>query len=260
MATPVYPLYDATVNGENRHATFGPDKCLPNDILPPALPDVWDTIPVGNSIAVGDQVFSSDELYICIVNHTKASFRPESDLNNWIRPGRPLTRLTNSSGGSTSTRDEGLNSLRFRFNVSETTTTGTTVEDNNGTGTVTYNLNTSGFGGGPDSGITSAGFGLDVTGRQVDLNYADPEMLFTLSKQTPIKDFIRTDGTLTSINFELPPASGTGNNIQYTQTFNRDSSGVLTSITIGLRATPTTALATKTFNRTGGVLTGITIS
>ena len=125
---------------------------------------------------------------------------------------------------------------------------------------VTYRFNTTDFGSGQGGGVTSGGFGLAVDGTRVDLDYSDPEILFTLSKQTPIKDFIRTDGTLTSINFELPPASGTGNDIQYTQTFNRDSSGVLTSITIGLRATPETALATKTFNRTGGVLTGITIS
>ena len=65
---------------------------------------------------------------------------------------------------------------------------------------------------------------------------------------------------LTSIDFTLQNASGTGNDVAYTQTFNRDGSGILTSITIGLRATPTTALATKTFDRTGGVLTGITIT
>lgn len=95
----------------------------------------------------------------------------------------------------------------------------------------------------------------------MELNYADPEMLFTLSKQTPTKAFNRNSGgQLTSIDFTLPPASGTGADVEYTQTFNRDSSGVLTSIIIGLRATPTTALATKTFDRTSGALDGIAIT
>ena len=115
------------------------------------------------------------------------------------------------------------------------------------------------FGGG-GGGVTSGGFGLDVTGARVDLDYTDPEILFTLSKQTPIKTFNRTNGQLTSIDFELPPASGTGNNIQYTQTFTRNSSGVLESITIGLRATPLVALAIKNFDGTNGVLTGIRIT
>ena len=114
--------------------------------------------------------------------------------------------------------------------------------------------------GGMGGGVTSGGFGLDVTGARVDLDYTDPEILFTLSKQTPIKTFNRTNGQLTSIDFELPPASGTGNNIEYTQTFTRDSSGVLESITIGLRATPLVALAIKNFDRTNGVLTGIRIT
>ena len=116
------------------------------------------------------------------------------------------------------------------------------------------------FGGGGGGGVTSGGFGLDVTGARVDLDYTDPEILFTLSKQTPIKTFNRTNGQLTSIDFELPPASGTGNNIEYTQTFTRNSSGVLESITIGLRATPLVALAIKNFDRTNGVLTGIRIT
>ena len=114
------------------------------------------------------------------------------------------------------------------------------------------------IGGG--GGVSSGGFGLAVSGTRVELDYSDPEMLFTLSKQTPLKTFNRTSGVLTSIDFTLQNASGTGNDVAYTQTFNRDGSGILTSITIGLRATPTTALATKTFDRTGGVLTGITIT
>ena len=114
------------------------------------------------------------------------------------------------------------------------------------------------IGGG--GGVSSGGFGLAVSGTRVELDYSDPEMLFTLSKQTPLKTFNRTSGVLTSIDFTLQNASGTGNDVAYTQTFNRDGSGILTSITIGLRATPTTALATKTFDRTGSVLTGITIT
>ena len=258
------PLRIDRTGGTGKVQEFNPtSETLDDRVMPDALPDIWDAIADGSTITAGTRVFSNNNIYICSTTHTKG-LRPEQQQANWDEIGLPLSRLNaqtnNGATSSTSLNANGIDSLRFRMVTSTTGSTDVSVSESNGVGEVAYRFNTTDFGSGQGSGVTSGGFGLNVDGTRVDLDYSDPEMIFTLSKQTPIKDFIRTDGTLTSINFELPPASGTGNNIQYTQTFNRDSSGVLTSITIGLRATPTTALATKTFNRTGGVLTGITIS
>lgn len=204
-----YPNYTSVVDGAERNVEFGPGTCLPDEIMPAALPDIWDVIADGTSIAPGTHVFSSDELYLCVTRHNKSNLRPESDLNNWIRPGRPLVRLTNEAGGSTSTNNVGINGLRFRFNVSETTTTGTTVDDTNGLGTVTYNLNTSGLGGG--GGVSSGGSGLDVDGTRVDFDYNDPTTLVRLLTEATVKaPRFGADGLPTTNSVELPHPSGTG--------------------------------------------------
>ena len=125
------------------------------------------------------------------------------------------------------------------------------------------------IGGG--GGITEAGFGLNIPatpGDRVELNYADPEMIFTLSKQASDKTFFRTNGVLSTISFDLPPAngiatSGTNPVVPYQQDFNRSSTGALESIVISLvnADLSLTEVARKTFNRNAdGSLRNIVIS
>ena len=103
-------------------------------------------------------------------------------------------------------------------------------------------------------GVTTGGFGLDVDGTRVELDYSDPEMIFTLSKQASDKTFLRNNGVLTHIEFDLPPADGqpvSGLNpvVAYTIAFNRDANGVLESQVITADSAPTEEVARKTFNR-----------
>ena len=121
---------------------------------------------------------------------------------------------------------------------------------------VVYRFNTTDFGSGQGSGVTSGGFGLNVDGTRVDLDYSDPEMIFTLSKQASDKTFNRNNGVLTSIGFDLPPADGqpvSGLNpvVSFQQDFNRSATGVLESIVISLvnADLSLTEVARKTFNR-----------
>ena len=122
--------------------------------------------------------------------------------------------------------------------------------------------------GGMGSGVTSGGFGLNVDGTRVDLDYSDPEMIFTLSKQASDKTFFRNNGVLNTISFDLPPAngqatSGTNPVVPYQQDFNRSATGVLQSIVISLvnADLSLTEVARKTFNRNDdGSLRNIVIS
>ena len=111
-------------------------------------------------------------------------------------------------------------------------------------------------------------FGLNVDGTRVELDYSDPEMIFTLSKQTSDKTFFRSNGVLNTISFDLPPAngqatSGTNPVVPYQQDFNRSATGVLQSIVISLvnADLSLTEVARKTFNRNDdGSLRNIVIS
>ena len=93
-------------------------------------------------------------------------------------------------------------------------------------------------------------------------------MIFTLSKQTSDKTFFRTNGVLSTISFDLPPAngiaaSGTNPVVPYQQDFNRSSTGALESIVISLvnADLSLTEVARKTFNRNDdGSLRNIVIS
>ena len=172
----VYPLKEIPRSGSSGCSIveFTNDDYFSASTLPIALPQVWDEIPDGQSIAARTQVFSSNELYICIDRHNKGSVRPESDLTNWIRPARSVERLVNSDGTTTVIDSEGFVGLRFNFVANGTVTTGTTITEASGLGTITYNLNTSGLGGGGqsaqqvrdaiDAAVDAQGDGLQATG------------------------------------------------------------------------------------------------
>ena len=239
--------------------------------MPDALPDIWDAIADGSTITAGTRVFSNNNIYICSTTHTKG-LRPEQQQANWDEIGLPLSRLNaqtnNGATSSTSLNANGIDSLRFRMVTATAGSTDVSVSESNGVGEVVYRFNTTDFGSGQGSGVTSGGFGLAVDGTRVDLDYSDPEMIFTLSKQASDKTFFRSNGVLTTISFDLPPAngeatSGTNPVVPYQQDFNRSATGVLESIVISLvnADLSLTEVARKTFNRNDdGSLRNIVIS
>ena len=171
----------------------------------------------------------------------------------------------------------GIENLAFDVNQTETTgfilaigenqsIADASQEDNSSTARTFRAIDPATLGGG--GGVTTGGFGLDVDGTRVELNYSDPEMIFTLSKQTSDKTFIRNNGVLNTISFDLPPAngqatSGTNPVVPYQQDFNRSATGVLESIVISLvnADLSLTEVARKTFNRNDdGSLRNIVIS
>ena len=192
----VYPLKEIPRNdGGCSIVEFTNDDYFSASTLPIALPMVWDEIPVGQSITERTQVFSSNELYICIDRHNKGSIRPESDLSNWIRPARSVERIVNSDGTTTVTNSEGFVGLRFNFVANGTVTTGTTVTDTNGLGTITHNLNTSGFGGGGTTVPVTSDNTLDGDGLAANpLAVADFFKKFSL--------FFGTPGTATAVTLD----------------------------------------------------------
>ena len=171
----------------------------------------------------------------------------------------------------------GVENLAFDTNQTETTgfilaigenqsIADASQESNRSTARTFRAIDPATIGGG--GGVTTGGFGLDVDGTRVELDYSDPEMIFTLSKQTSDKTFIRNNGVLNTISFDLPPAngqatSGTNPVVPYQQDFNRSATGVLESIVISLvnADLSLTEVARKTFNRNDdGSLRNIVIS
>ena len=152
MTTQVRPYY-YTGTASCPTGEMTDQQCLFPDNLPVDLPQVWSVVAENETFAVGAQVFSSNELYVCVTAHTKTStsLTPESDSNNWRPVGRPLGTLTgqynNGNTQATPIAPEGISNLRFQLMVNDTTTTGISVTESSGVGTVAINLDTDDFAG-----------------------------------------------------------------------------------------------------------------
>ena len=266
----VLPLRIDRTGGTGKVQEFNPtSEVLDVEVLPSQLPNDWSEFADGFSFAEGSQVWYQGSLYTCIFTHNKTTTTPDA-TGNWQLVGPGITAVSGSAGQDTITN---FNRLEVRLNISSALSGSSIGLQSNASETLAeyvLNLDPDDFAS-QGGGVTSGGFGLNVPttpGTRMELDYNDPEMIFLLSKQTSDKTFIRSNGVLTTIEFDLPPAdglptSGTNPVVPYQQSFNRNGSGVLESIVISLvnADLSLTEVARKTFNRNSdGSLRNIVIS